>query len=247
MKRLLALVLLAGLVVGAWVLRPRLSAAERGRRLAEQTGCFGCHSAEGTRGAGNPGRTDRTVPNFEDDVMMYADAPQQIREWIEDGVSAKKSHSETWRKQRALGALRMPAFKRRLSDHQVDDLVAFVEANSDAPDDSLAARGLERAKALGCVGCHGPAGRFARPNPGSFKGYVPSWDGDDFPDLVRDRAEFEQWVERGVNARLEQSPPARYFLGRATLRMPAYKDHLEPGDLDALWACVQWTRARRNP
>jgi mono/diheme cytochrome c family protein len=245
MMRRLALVLLVIVLAVAWVARPRLPAAERGRRLAERTGCFGCHAAEGTRGAGNPGRNDRTVPNFEDDVMMYADSPQQVREWITDGVSAKKAQSETWRAQRALGALKMPAFKRRLTSAQVDDLVAFVEATSAAPDDSLAARGLERAKTLGCLGCHGPAGRFARPNPGSLKGYVPSWDGADFPELVKDRAEFDQWVGRGVNARLEHDRVARYFLSRATLRMPAYRDHLEPGDLDALWACVQWTRARR--
>jgi len=82
------------------------------RRLAEQVGCFGCHGPEGTLGAGNPGRTDRTVPTFTGDVMMYADSPQQIREWIQDGVSAKRAASETWRRQRALGALRMPAFSR---------------------------------------------------------------------------------------------------------------------------------------
>ena len=253
MRRAIAFVLLAGVVAAAWVLRPLLPAAERGRRLAERTGCFGCHGPEGTRGAGNPGRNDRTVPNFEDDVMMYADSPQQIREWIRDGVSAKKAKSETWRKQRALGALKMPAFKRRLTASQIDDLVAFVQAMSTVPDptDSLAAHGAERAKALGCFGCHGPGGRLARPNPGSFKGYVPSWDGDDFPTLVRDRSEFDQWVEHGVNARFEHDRLARYFLDRATMRMPAYKDHLEPGDLDALWACVQWTRGsstpRRNP
>ena len=252
MKRLAILACVAlALAAASWVVRPRVPAAERGRRLAERTGCFACHGPEGTRGAGNPGRNDRAVPNFEDDVMMYADSPQQIREWIEDGVSAKKAQSETWKKQRALGALKMPAFEHRLSPSQIEDLVAFVQAMSDAPDpadpaDSLAAHGLERAKALGCLGCHGPNGRLARPNPGSLKGYVPSWDGDDFPELVRNRTEFDEWVERGVSARFEHDRLARYFLDRATLHMPAYRDHLEPGDLDALWAGVTWTRARTD-
>jgi mono/diheme cytochrome c family protein len=225
-------------------LGPHLPAAERGRRLAEQEGCFGCHGPEGTQGSPNPGRTDGTVPTFTGDVMMYADSPDQIREWIRDGVTAKRAGSETWRRQREQGVLKMPAFKDRLSKSQIEDLVAFVQADagSPEPDDSTIARGQARAEALGCFGCHGPGGRLARPNRGSFKGYVPSWDGDDFPELVGDRAEFDQWVEHGVSARFERNGLARYFLERATLRMPAYREHLEPGDLDMLWDYVEWMR-----
>ena len=50
LPRLLALFVLAALC-GAWfVFQPRLPAAERGRRLAERQGCFGCHGPAGTRG-----------------------------------------------------------------------------------------------------------------------------------------------------------------------------------------------------
>jgi mono/diheme cytochrome c family protein len=247
MKKLVAALVVAA-VLGAtpmwFAARPKLPAAERGRRLAERTGCFACHGPGGIRGASNPGRTDRTVPTFEDDVMMFAKTPEEIREWIRDGVTAKRAASETWREQRKRGALRMPAFKRRLSERQIDDLVAYVLAMSGAPEpsDSLAARGLERAGALGFVGCHGAGGRLAQRNPGSFKGYVPSWDGADFGELVRDRAEFDAWVERGVSPRFDTNPFARFFLRRAVLHMPAYRTHLEPGDLDALWAYVQWLR-----
>src|SRR5512136_2020547 len=76
--------------------RPQLPPAERGRRLAERTGCFACHGPGGTRGANNPGREDKTVPNFEDDLMMYAKSAQDIREWIEDGVTRKKAASVSW-------------------------------------------------------------------------------------------------------------------------------------------------------
>jgi mono/diheme cytochrome c family protein len=228
------------------LLAPRLPPAERGRRIAERSGCFACHGPGGGRGAANPGRSDRTVPTFEGDLMMYADDPQEIREWIRDGVTAKRSRSVTWRRERDRGALRMPAFGRRLGDRQIDDLVAFVMAvqGMPEPEDSLARRGLERSEALGCSGCHGPGGRFARPNPGSLKGYVPSWDGRDFPDLVRGRQEFEEWVEHGASRRLRLNPVGRYFLERAVLRMPAFERHLQPGDLDALWAYVQWLRSR---
>uniref|UniRef100_A0A832IAK9 C-type cytochrome n=1 Tax=Eiseniibacteriota bacterium TaxID=2212470 RepID=A0A832IAK9_UNCEI len=238
-----ALATVAALAVSA--LRPPPPAAERGRRLAERLGCFACHGPEGTRGAANPGRTDGSVPNFEGDLMMYASSPEDVRAWIRDGVTPKRAASATWRSERDRGALRMPAFGGRVSDAELDDLVAFVlaSAGEPAPADPLAAHGLARAEALGCTGCHGAGGRLARPNPGSFKGYVPPWDGADFAELVRGRAEFDEWVRDGVSRRFAAHPAARFFLERAVLRMPAYGERLQPGDLDALWAYVAWLRS----
>src|SRR5512132_2182880 len=103
----LALVLLATAAV-ALVLRPHLPAAERGRRLAERTGCFACHGPGGLHGASNPTRDDGTAPEVEGDVMMYAKSLDEIRQWSEDGVTAKKAKSETWHEQRRLGVLKMP-------------------------------------------------------------------------------------------------------------------------------------------
>jgi mono/diheme cytochrome c family protein len=248
MRRIAVVVLglaLAGGVAAAVAMRSNLPPAERGRRLAERTGCFGCHGPGGTHGANNPGRLDKTVPNFQDDVMMYAKTPEEIREWIHNGVTHKKAASVTWRADRERGVLKMPAFRRRLGERDIDDLVAFVMASAGMPepDDSLAARGLERAEQLGCVSCHGPGGRLARSNPGSLKGYVPSWDSADFPELVRDSTEFRQWIGRGVSRRLERNRLAEFFLRRAVLKMPAYEKHLEPSDVTALWAYVIWLRA----
>ncbi len=227
----------------AAVRHPDLPPAERGRRLAEKTGCFACH------GPGGTGRVDGTVPNFEDDVMMYAKSADEIHEWIHFGVSHKKSQSTTWRADRDRGALRMPAFKDRMSERDMHDLVAYVEAVSGSPapeESSLAARGLTRAEALGCVGCHGPGGRLARPNPGSFKGVVPSWDGADFADLVRDSTEFREWVEHGVSARFRRDRLASFFLEHASLRMPAFERHLTADDVPALWAYVTWLRTETH-
>ena len=234
-----------GLLSAQFVLRPHLPAAERGRRLAERMGCFACHGPEGTRGTANHGRTDHTVPTWEGDVMMYARSPDEIREWIRDGVTQRRAASRTWQEQKELAPLRMPAFKGRFGDRHLDDLVAFVQvmAGNPSPEDSLAAMGLGRADSLGCVGCHGPGGRLARPNPGSLKGYVPSWDEADFPELVRDSAEFREWVEGGISRRFEANPAAKFFLGRASLRMPAYRKRLAPGEVEALWAYVRWLRS----
>jgi mono/diheme cytochrome c family protein len=233
---------------GCPLLGPGLPAAERGRRLAERTGCFACHGPEGTHGSGNPGRLDKTVPEFGDDLMMYAKTRDEIRDWIRDGATPAKRASATWRAERERGTLRMPAFRDRLSPRQIEDLVAFVEvmAGRPEPEDSLARRGLARAAQLGCAGCHGPGGRLARPNPGSLRGFVPPWDGPDFPDLVRNRTEFDEWVERGVSRRFERNPLARWLLARGPLRMPAHERVLAPGDLDALWAYVGWLRGEET-
>jgi DNA-binding GntR family transcriptional regulator len=71
---------------------------------------------------------------------------------------------------------------------------------------------------------------------------VPSWDGRDFPELVKDSTEFREWVERGVSRRFATNPLARWFLDRAVLHMPAFEKHVAPGDVEALWAYVAWLR-----
>lgn len=248
MRRLVVLgvlALVAGLAGWSVVARPQLPPAERGRRLAERHGCFGCHGPAGTKGAANPGRRDKSVPTFAGDLMMYARDAADVRAWILDGSTPRKRESQTWRTQRDSGAVRMPAYRGALSEREVADLVAYVMLVSASPEpaDSLALRGRERAQALGCTGCHGAGGRLALPNPGSLKGYVPSWDGRDFPELVRDEREFAAWVQDGVAPRLRDNPAARFFLERARLEMPAYERHLEDGDLEALWAYVQWLQS----
>ena len=247
--RILARLVFVGIVcaLGTWafVAQSHLPAAERGRRIAERWGCFTCHGPGGLRGVPNHGRADKTVPGFEGDVMMYAKSDDDVREWIRDGVPKRRAESQTWQGQRARGALRMPAFGRVLSADQIDDLVAYVNASAGNPapeDDSLAAAGLERADALGCTGCHGAGGRLAARNPGSLKGYVPSWDGRDYPELVRDRAEFAAWVQDGVSPRFRTNPVAMFLLRRAALHMPAYRGHVDQHDVDALRAYVEWLR-----
>ena len=242
-------VALLAIVLGGCLAPPSLTPVERGRRLAERTGCFACHGPEGRAGIPNPGRKDRTVPDFVDDVMMFADDAEGVREWIRDGATPARARSLTWQDQRRSGTLRMPAFARRLTPAQIEDLVAFVEASAGRPEpaDSLAAAGLRRARELGCTGCHGPGGRFERPNPGSFRGYLPSWDGPDFPDLVHDRTEFGEWVEQGLSARFERQTLARFFIRRARLRMPPFRGHLDPGDEDALWGYIRWLRSSTAP
>ena len=232
------------MIAAAYFTRHNLTAVERGRRLAEANGCFACHGPEGMRGTANPGDKDPTVPSF-GSLMMYADNPEEVRSWIANG-SRRPRPKRTGPPRRGpdRATLHMPAFGGRLSKKEIDDLVEFVRAvaSDPAPEDSLALAGRDRAGELGCVGCHGEGGRYARRNPGSLKGYVPPWDGNDFPDLVKNESEFREWVEHGVSKRFEGNRLARFFLDRAPLKMPAYEGKLAPGDVDALWAYVMWLR-----
>ncbi|MFQ5510393.1 MAG: c-type cytochrome [Candidatus Krumholzibacteriia bacterium] len=253
---------LAGAVaLRATLFRTRLPASERGRRIAEREGCFACHGPGGTGGVPNPGHREAAVPGFTEGGEHEAHerghagglpgetqamGEELIRQWIRDGVPEDKARSGEWRAARDDASIAMPAFGEKLDESEIDDLVAFVRAmGAGAPSGALERRGFERARELGCFGCHGSGGRLAPPNPGSLKGYIPSWDGSDFPDLVRDRGEFDQWVKRGISDRFDKSPFARVYLDRATIRMPAFSDRLGPGDLDALWAYVEWLRSPR--
>ena len=79
-------------------------------------------------------------------------------------------------------------------------------------------------------------------NPGSFKGYVPSFWGRDFDDLVRDDAELRQWLRDGKIARIADHPVGGWFFRRQALKMPAYGSRLTDEEIDALVAYVRWIR-----
>jgi mono/diheme cytochrome c family protein len=235
---------LTGLATWSYLTRPMLTSVERGRRLAEQVGCFGCHGAEGKGGIFNPNRTDVVVPGWGSELMMFAHDTGQIREWIRDGISKARSQSLEWQDERDRGVMDMPAFGKKLTVTEIGELVSLVNAVNGglAPADSIPRHGYFRADSLGCFGCHGPGGTYARPNPGSFKGYIPSWAGGDYPEVVTSRQEFDEWVNQGISKRFDSNRFARFFLSRASLKMPPYHSHLKPGDLDALWAYITWLR-----
>jgi len=233
------LVLTGLLTRGRWQRRASETSVVRGEAVAERMGCFGCHGSGGAAGIANPGAGN--VPSWTGGTwMMYADDEADIRGWILDGHPPGR--------QPDAGALiRMPAYRSRLAPADLEDLVAYVLTVSQFgdPTDPPAAEGRNVAFRLGCFGCHGPEGRGLINNPGSFKGYVPPWDGDDYPDLVRNETEFRQWVRKGICDRLHANPAARRILETQAIRMPAYGDRASDADLDALLAYVTWVR--RHP
>ncbi len=247
-KLVLALTgLLAVAGVIAWVLlRPRPTAAMRGEGVAHRMGCFACHGAGGLRGAPNPGAKAGSVPSWDPaEFARLVKNEAEIREWILYGAPRRawidgKKPVERPAPSDA-GLLAMPPYDGRLTDAELSDLVAYLQAVSGfppAPDPQVRA-GWQAAAEFGCFACHGPGGRVGAPNPGSLKGYVPPWTGPDFAALVRDDAELEQWILDGGIERLREDPAAQHFLQRQVLRMPAYASTIPRDQLSAIMAYIR--------
>ena len=242
------LLALAGAVAWRLARTSHLGAVERGRRVAEASGCFGCHGPGGATGL-LYAADGISVPSFSnDDVRQYARNEGEIREWIEDGAPRRLREQEDADEEMEPALLVMPAFRGRLDDDEISDLVQYVKAASDfdSPPEGPALEGREAARRLGCFSCHGPQGRGALPNPGSFKGYIPPWDGEDYEDLVRDEAELHAWVLDGAPERLRENRFARFFLDRQIVRMPAYRRHISDTELKEIAAYIRWLRTPRE-
>jgi mono/diheme cytochrome c family protein len=236
----LALVALPWLVPSAMRVRAD-NPVWKGMRLAHRNGCFACHSAPHNLEVTNPASPFETIPSFAGgNLMMYVDRPEEVKEWIRDGVTAKrKADPEAFEKYQAQ-LIRMPAFGEVLAQREIDALAAYVLAADgyNTPPDEPARRGEEIARSH-CLGCHNVGGAGGLRNPGSPFGYVPAWWGADFRDLVKDDAELREWITTGSSRRVAGLPLAAWFWRRQRVSMPAY-DQLPAEDVDALVAYIAW-------
>lgn len=225
------------------VIRPEASAPLRGQRLAEELGCFGCHGPGGRGGVGNVGSRRKKIPPFTGStLMMYVHDEQEIREYILDGRPKRLADDADYEQEMAAQAIRMPAYRAVLAPGELDLLVAYVRQISGMvePPEGPARTGAEIADRLGCLGCHGALGMGGVENPGSLKGYIPGFLGDDYRELVRDRAELREWILEGTLARVREHAIGGRYAKRQLIQMPAYKAFLGEAELDALMAYVEW-------
>jgi mono/diheme cytochrome c family protein len=251
-RRLLVLLLL---VVPAVVyltfvhwLGENVSPVQRGWTVAYSKGCFTCHGPGGLRGMPDPGHGLGDVPTFSGGLIgMYAQNEQEIREWVLDGLPKRIRDDPEQLKLREGATIRMPAWRGMISSRDLDDLVAFVKAAADfeKPDEGRAEQGRQIAERVGCFGCHGPQGRGSMPNVRAFKGYIPAWDGADFPELAQDDGEIRLWVLDGGIKRLYANPFARWFFERQPIKMPAYRGQLTEAEVERLIDYIHWLR--RHP
>lgn len=229
--------------------RQELTSLARGRALAVDLGCFGCHGPEtGGRGVPNPGAAAGKVPSFKSEtLMMDVHDQKDIREYIADGFPQSRRQGSGWDQAQA-AALKMPAFKDRLSDAQLDDLVAYYSAVNDRwemPEEVR--KGRQLAISLGCFQCHGVDGLGGLANPGSLKGYVPGWLGADFDELVGNDAELREWITKGSIQRFLDNPAAKHFVTAQKVQMPPFESLVQPADLDAIVAYIGWLRGPSGP
>jgi mono/diheme cytochrome c family protein len=239
---------LLGWAVVSWWRSKNVSAVQRGWSVAEARGCFGCHGPGGVTGRDDPGEGIGGVPAFSrDELEAYARNDEEIREWILDGMP-RRLRDQAGDTESTAGSLTpMPAWRGIVSDGEVDDLVAYIKAVADVdrPADEEAEKGRQAAERIGCFGCHGPQGRGSLPNPGSLKGYIPAWDGPDFPELAQGEAEVAEWILDGRPRRLQADALARYFLDRQVIQMPAYRGRISSEDVQGIVRYIRWLREGR--
>lgn len=223
--------------------QPESTAALRGEAVAHRLGCFTCHGAEGRGGVADPGSRSGTIPGWDGPTVGTLVAnDQELREWITDGQPARLKNAAAPIRRAPL--VPMPAYGSRIYRSELADLTTYFRAVSGfgAAMPEPAYEGRKVAERLGCFGCHGPAGTGGSPNPGSFKGHIPAWDGREFAELVKDEAELREWILDGYPQRLWVNPAARYFLQGQVIAMPAYRRLLSAEDQARLLAYFQWLR-----
>jgi mono/diheme cytochrome c family protein len=251
-SRVLAVVALACIAWVVWpaarraVLRPEASPAMRGRAVADDLGCFACHGPEGRGGVSNPGSRRETIPGFTGStLMMYVHDDAEIAQYIRDGRPDRLADDPDYRAEIEAQAVRMPAYRGLLREGDLEALVAYVRAVSGMvePRDESARRGLEVAREAGCFGCHGALGMGGRANPGSLKGYVPGFWGEDYRELVRDEGELREWIRNGRLARIDEHWIGGWFSRRQLLQMPAYERFLDDRQIDDLIALMRWIQS----
>jgi mono/diheme cytochrome c family protein len=256
-RRVLLVIVIALVVVEqVWLLTPAIKsrifppaidAAAAGREIAQEHGCFSCHGPEGLGGIRNPGSDAELIPALAGgEMMMWADSEEQLREWIVYGRPRDGEH-ELERTgfdagQGSERAIVMPAFEPHIRAGEIELLMAYLKAISGLqfPEDKTVAKGLELAHELGCFRCHGPMGVGGVRNPGSLKGYVPGFSGDDFAELVADEEEAREWIVNGISERFSVNTAARAVLALQAIKMPAYGRFLSEQELDSLVALVAW-------
>jgi len=260
--KILAVVLLAllALGLGGTILlqvekQPEYSPVSRGAKLIDTAGCLACHGrGDGEKRFNLRLRGDKWAPKnnptFWDGEITKMD---RLVEWIANGVVADEveKHKKLF--------IQMPAYKDRLKPDEIEAIAAWILAEglkitqgtgptakpatlptgSPLSPDQLLVSGDRLSRRSGCYQCHGELGQGGGPNPGSFKGYIPGFFGQDFLELTAngDRAEILHWIDHGRGLAIETGLTGkfakRYFDGQAT-PMPAYRDQLTAPEKELL-------------
>lgn len=239
----LALVALPATRGALW--RKELNPVLRGRLLAAERGCITCHRPWSRREIPNPESRWGSVPRLAaGNARMYAETRAELEEFIRFGAPRAWLEDDDALLRLKRQRIRMPAYEASLSESEIADLVAFTAAieRVEPFGGETAVAGREAAEEHGCLICHGVEGSGGLANPGSLGGFVPGFLGGNFPDMVRDEAEFREWIVEGRSRRLEANPAVRFFLERQRISMPAYGEALSDEEIGQIWRWVEELR-----
>jgi len=158
----------AGSTVPSQAVDPAVAA---GARDYVDFGCVQCH------GEGGQGGVDPAVPALTGATSLTAD---QLRTLINKGAGLSDNPTQPF----------MPVWHDIVSDHQVNDLVAYIHAGLPAvpgaqpqlvpQDQGDVVAGQVLYSNYGCINCHGPNGLGGVPNPLSEDKTIPPLSGADF-------------------------------------------------------------------
>ncbi|GAB4108991.1 MAG: hypothetical protein Kow001_08170 [Acidobacteriota bacterium] len=220
---------------------PEYSPAHRGRQVAVAAGCFSCHGGLGTVPSLNPGRgPEATVPDMVHERMDL----DELRQWIRDGISEERRQSQAFQAARQNRVIHMPAFGSRLASSEIEDLVAYLALQQYAHSARFRpapSAGETLARRYACFTCHGELGQGGVENPGSLKGYIPGFFGNDFRALTRngERQDLREWILDGHSQSFWQQGfagfyPGQYFTHRQSIKMPAYRGFISDEEVETL-------------
>lgn len=213
--------------------------------VALEAGCFSCHSDSSHTSHPNPVLRGESglvheIPSMFGDRLSLS----ELRQWIEEGISSEKKASRAHMEARQNRLLQMPSFKDHLSSAEIEDLMAYLALSQysiSSEGTPVAATGESLARRFSCFSCHGEMGQGGVKNPGSLKGYIPGFFGQDFRALTRngELEDIMEWIENGASdAFLNQGflgfYPGRFFAERQVIKMPAYKALLSPEEIEIL-------------
>ena len=101
--------------------------AASGRVAAARLGCFACHGPQGRFDTPNPGSLKGHVPSWTGrDFADLARDDGEIREWIRDGSPRRLRDNPLAAFFLRRQAIRMPAFGHRVSDEDMERIVAYI-------------------------------------------------------------------------------------------------------------------------
>jgi mono/diheme cytochrome c family protein len=225
------------------VLQLETSRAEKGKTLAKKMGCFSCHGPEGSGGVPNRGAAAKEVPSLDGGmILMGVKNDAEIAEYIRDGLPNRKKWDKDYYDRYQNQLIKMPAYKKHLNEKEIELLVSTIKSLNGLPrpKDDRVLEGENLTIRMGCTTCHGPRGNAGIKNPGSFKGYIPGWWGDDFRELVKNDEELYSWIRKGKIERFERNPLASFFTRRQIIKMPAFENYLSEKKIAMIAEYLKW-------